>query len=223
MKNLIIAILVLFIGSNLSAKHKIKTSIGIDLSLKPIHYNFWSQGLWSNDYGYWTDENWRNYSVESLAGSNNIPFFGIGIQHEFNDRIGIKYGYQFGHVKRKLYSTLNKDETNKLPKDEWLQYGHQNYTSHSIGADFMFKYINNEKFELYCLLGVSSAFTERRNKLNEGLTLERPFQTDLYKNIFLLPQFTPIGIKYGDNIAISAELGLGYKGYLNVGVSKKLK
>lgn len=223
MKNIIIiATLVLCFTATVSAKNKNKTSIGINLSVKPIHYNFWSQSLWSNNYGYWSTENWRNYSVESFTESNNIPFIGIGLQHDLSNRMGIKYGYQFGYSESKIFKTFNEGDIDNLPKEEWIHYGHRSYISHSIGADFIFKYINNEKFELYCLVGLSSVFTQKRNKLNEGLTLERPFQTDLYKDFFFIPQFTPIAIKYGKKIAISAELGLGYKGYVNVGVSKKL-
>ncbi len=81
-----------------------------------------------------------------------------------------------------------------------------------MGIETSFTYLNKNNLQLYALTGGGIFYSRIWDK--------SPVTSDdeLYGPTF---QVTPIGIRYGKSVAAFAELGYGYKGIANLGVSLK--
>lgn len=80
---------------------------------------------------------------------------------------------------------------------------------HSVMYNMQFYYYNAPKFAFYCDLGVGASLV-----------------TDADRNgVQVVPNagIYPIGLKFGDQAGAFAELGYGYKGFINFGAFIKLK
>lgn len=95
--------------------------------------------------------------------------------------------------------------------------GDYRYVSALLAAEAQFHYIDRPRWSLYGIAGAGLGRTSARNSGAVTNTVEKsryPLATI---------QVTPIGVRYGKTVGIFAELGYGYKGILNTGVSLRLK
>ncbi len=95
------------------------------------------------------------------------------------------------------------------------------YTKHTTVAAFEVYYIYmfRKYLELYTLAGTGPSFSNMNIDVNQqGGSSSTNVQT-LNK---MKVQYTPIGIRYGGKLGAYAELGIGYKGVFNAGISYKL-
>jgi hypothetical protein len=92
--------------------------------------------------------------------------------------------------------------------------GEMKVNSVTVAAEGLVNYVNNENFKLYGLLGAGYTF------LNYKYT---PSATpDEEKAGHFNFQITPLGIRAGKNAGGFLELGLGYKGVINLGLFARL-
>lgn len=93
--------------------------------------------------------------------------------------------------------------------------GIYNYLAITIAPELNYLYINATGISLYSLVGFSYTYSKvvYKDDGKGGLSDENIFY---HKNV----QITPIGVRLGDNsIGAYVELGFGYKGLLNIGIS----
>ena len=89
----------------------------------------------------------------------------------------------------------------------------------TIAPELYYIYFFRKYFEVYSLLGIGPAFTSITTTVNPTPYTARSVTTSGSDVIKL--QYTPIGIHIGGRIGGFAELGIGYKGTINVGASFK--
>ncbi len=96
------------------------------------------------------------------------------------------------------------------------------YSKHTTVAAFEVYYIYmfRKNMELYTLAGIGPSFSNTNIDVNQqgGSSSSTNAQT---LNVMKV-QYTPIGIRYGGKLGAYAEVGIGYKGVFNAGVSYKL-
>ncbi len=92
------------------------------------------------------------------------------------------------------------------------------YTKHTTVAAFEVYYIYmfRKYMELYTLAGMGPSFSNMNIDVNQpGGSSSTTIQT---QNVVKV-QYTPIGIRFGGRLGGFAELGIGYKGMINGGIS----
>ena len=80
-------------------------------------------------------------------------------------------------------------------------------------------YLNTRLVQLYGLIGLGARYTT--DKLVSGEN-NIPGKEVTYTPVFINTQWTPIGVRVGKTLSGFLELGLGYKGLINGGISYKL-
>lgn len=83
----------------------------------------------------------------------------------------------------------------------------------TLAGEGSFYYLKNRNFDLYALGGMGCFIVTSGNYNNRYSN---------YDNFGLTVQLTPIGVRFGRKFGGFAELGYGYKGLVNMGVSVKL-
>ena len=89
----------------------------------------------------------------------------------------------------------------------------------TIAPEIYYVYTYKKYFEAYTLLGAGVAFTTVTTTTRATPYTPESSATSAYDGWKM--QYTPIGIRVGGHLSAFAELGFGYKGLLNAGVSYK--
>lgn len=142
--------------------------------------------------------------------SQSIPHLGLGYRYHLNDvvSLGVDIGYQNS---RREY-TLSSKSNNKSDV-------HRKKTTQLFlimpAADFT--YLNKKIVKLYGGAAVGVAIGAAKNTYSGGQEKEE-------KSMGYLPAFqlTPFGIRVGKQVAGYFEVGLGYQGFLTLGLSVTL-
>ena len=86
----------------------------------------------------------------------------------------------------------------------------------TFAPEFLFNYLNMKDVRVYAYLGAGvSVYDEKNVQYN---TNSAPITTTVNANSFAF-QFTPIGASMGRRLSANLELGVGYKGIFNGGIS----
>lgn len=93
--------------------------------------------------------------------------------------------------------------------------GDYRYVSALLAAEAQFHYIDRPQWSLY---GIAGAGLGRTFAKNYGTVT-----SEKNKYPLVTIQVTPIGLRYGKTVGLFAELGYGYKGIVNTGISLRLK
>ena len=88
----------------------------------------------------------------------------------------------------------------------------------TVAMELYYIYLFRKNMELYTFAGAGPS------QLKEQSTLISPYgsSTQTYGAGVFKGQITPVGIRFGGRLGGYAELGYGYKGLLNLGISFKL-
>jgi len=131
---------------------------------------------------------------------------------DFSDSFSVSYRYQ---LRSKFSIGLTGAVTAGESYRQYLFESPSNYQDRSVLIAFetKFIYMNKSRLSMYSLAGLGSMLRYEKD-------LEKP---ETRTRTLLRPtgQLTPFGIRYGKNTGAFAELGWGYKGILNLGVSVK--
>ncbi len=95
--------------------------------------------------------------------------------------------------------------------------GNYRYNSALIAAEVQFHYIDRPRWSVYGIAGAGLGQTFER----KSGTMTDPVEKTRYPLITV--HGTPIGVRYGKAVGIFAELGYGYRGIVNAGISLRLK
>jgi hypothetical protein len=125
----------------------------------------------------------------------------VGYKYWFNKRVGLGLHYAFDATSVKV---IHHHEGNAYESI------HKRYF-HTLAAEFGVNYVNKPVFQLYGNMGM-------------GITLVNFSKNDLGlgKLPFFNMNIVPLGMRFGKDIAGFVEIGWGYKGILNAGLSVKL-
>jgi len=134
------------------------------------------------------------------AVTSATPTLFLSYRYYFFDRlaIGVTYGLQ-------SISGNSNYENNPVPP--------YNFTDRcqTLAAEGKFTFLVRKTIVLYQFIGIgASVITKRKDYGNYSNT------TTGYT---LNTQFTPFGVRYGRNFAFFTEIGIGYKGLVNMGLS----
>ncbi|KPQ13676.1 MAG: hypothetical protein HLUCCX10_12420 [Algoriphagus marincola HL-49] len=117
----------------------------------------------------------------------------------FNPSNRISFGLDFGYEKLDvLYESPS--QPNVTSTDRFI----------TVMPRIDLRYVNKEAYSLYGSLAAGGSFLSagRGNESEQGVAFAY--------------QITPIGIRFGNNIALFAEAGFGFRGLLNAGLSVRL-
>lgn len=134
----------------------------------------------------------------------------VGYRYWFNKKVGI--GMHFSFDKNSVKAIVPHD-ISTTSDDEWRIHNRYFYT---IAFDFNWNYMNNTICQLYGNVGMGVSLVQfSDNKTNNP-------NAHLKQIPFFNMHVSPFGVRIGKMVAGFAEIGWGYKGFLNVGVSVKL-
>jgi len=145
-----------------------------------------------------------------IEGHNLKDLIQVGVNYQYfiNKRVGFKYGFQYGQFRKNIYT-------------DDIVWGKQAISYYTIHQDVVYRFYKRSTFEMYSLLGIAGTYKHTQN----NLTSNNPEMPDIPNGISdeynLNFQVTPFGFRVGEKIAFTAELGIGYKGGVNVGLSKQ--
>ncbi len=89
----------------------------------------------------------------------------------------------------------------------------------TVACEVYYIYVFRKYFEAYTLAGFGSSFTSTETVTNATATASAT--TVNTSTAGVKAQYTPIGVRVGGKLGAFAELGIGYKGVFNFGVSYK--
>ena len=112
------------------------------------------------------------------------------------------------------YQTVNR----KLLVDT-KESGESSSAVYSFGIETNYRYISNPNFQMYSGLGAGYAFGNTSFTIDDS-TLAFKDENNTTNSIdYFTFQITALGFRVGKKLAVFAELGFGYKGILNGGIS----
>ncbi len=180
-------------------------SIGSNAQQNYRHEVRLSAGLWASEYA--AVEGYANLLVMFLLRETIKPY----------QRSNGLYGTYRYRISRRFSAGVTAGAT-LLNTDESLfgyspESGDYRYISALFAAEAQFHYFDGPIWCLYSMAGggVGNAF-ERNSAAASGVV-------EKSRSPLMIMQISPIGIRCGKTVGIFAELGYGYKGILNTGIS----
>jgi len=164
----------------------------IEISYGCLSTNHFLSLLWNNF------NKSMNYNVEQHDSNTFADFYkssgNINISYKFRPLkkfyVGVSFICDFNHA-----TLTNKNRTN---------FGRVDFVCYTIAIEAKYLYLNSKLVQLYGFLGAGYTFSANK---------------DVATSRFFNGQLTPIGIRVGKKIGGFAEIGFGYKGVANVGLS----
>jgi hypothetical protein len=133
---------------------------------------------------------------------DNISGFGaLYLTYEYAIANGLMLGATF------VYESVTEDIF--IGENPSGEVSHNHFTT---GLEANYHYISGELFQMYS--GVGVGYTTQSDKY-DGSESNVEDGSDSYFNF----QINALGFRYGSNFGIFAEVGFGYKGLLNAGLS----
>jgi len=96
--------------------------------------------------------------------------------------------------------------------------GHQRLTFYTAALEFDYRYVSKEKFQMYFSLGAGTTFMHENFLPDETLNSQISSFNDFY-DPYLNLHVNLLGLRFGKTVGVFVELGLGYKGIANAGIS----
>ena len=99
--------------------------------------------------------------------------------------------------------------------------GHYNVHSYTLAAEALFAYIKKGRFMFYGYGGAGATIFKEDYTLyyGNGTPVTLPSNPYTYSHTYFNCQVSPIGIRFGGNVAGYVEMGFGYKGLICGGLS----
>jgi len=102
-----------------------------------------------------------------------------------------------------------------------LPYKTDAYNYTTVTAEFLYNYLNRHWVRLYTYIGVGCSFYKKNIWEYSGPN-NAPWTNTSGNQAAFNMQYVPIAISVGGRLSGFAELGIGYKGFLNAGISYRL-
>lgn len=147
------------------------------------------------------------FTNQSFKNERVSPSFNVTYKYAVLDNLFLNLNGSLQSIKRDVLES--NDVVGNLTN---------NYMTIGTGADY--HYIKKEWFQMYS--GISVAYTFQNSDFVPNGKISTMNSMDK-KNKFLNYQFNAIGISFGKRIAGHIEIGFGYKGIINAGLSHTFK
>jgi len=134
----------------------------------------------------------------------------VGYRYWFNNKVGI--GAHFAFDKNSL-KALHYQEPNTKSGEEWRIHNRYFYT---MALDLSVNYVNKPTYQLYGNIGAGASLIQFSD--NKTTNPDERLEQVPFFNMHI----SPLGIRFGKTIGGFAEVGWGYKGFINAGISVKL-
>jgi len=134
----------------------------------------------------------------------------VGYRYWFNKKVGIGVHFAFDKNSVKAIHTENPTTSSD---NEWRVHNRYFYT---MALDFNWNYVNKPAYQLYGNIGLGASIVQFSD--NKTTNPDEHLKQFPFLNMHL----SPLGIRFGETIGCFAEIGWGYKGFLNAGISIKL-
>ena len=142
------------------------------------------------------------YLVQPGDYSAFTPF--VGYRHWFSNRFSLGGAFAFDVNSVKVYNGESSDN----------QMREVNRYFMTFALEPKFNYIYRPNFQLYGYLGLGATIvTFADANFNDGT------KADISRVPYVNGQLTPIGARFGKEFGGFVEIGVGYKGILNAGIS----
>lgn len=125
--------------------------------------------------------------------------------------LNISYRYRLKPKFSLGVTTGYRSRTYDKKHDRSGTYGYKTKSA-VMAFECVFHHYHKPNIAVYSLAGLGSYFTQDQSIIY-------PDQT--YSDAAMTFQATPLGIRFGKTVGVFAELGYGYKGILNFGISGK--
>jgi hypothetical protein len=139
----------------------------------------------------------------------------LGGSYQEKARSGAYYAKFQSHVaKRVLVGVYASLEKTTDAGSDWLSGEHWTMERRffTLALEVQFQYIAKPAFQMYSLLGIGNAFVKEKESVLTGRTSSNNFNA--FKG-----HLSVLGLRVGKTIGLHAELGYGYKGVINGGLS----
>ena len=143
-------------------------------------------------------------SFTEVTSATGDPFLTCRFYVSNNIAIGLTAGVQ-------QFSTASYDDY--FNGNANIPYRTLAYNYKTVATEILTNYTNKHLFRLYTYLGIGYSSYSVRNSPDNGVTEQ---------NTSFNMQYVPIGISIGNKLCCFAELGIGYKGFMNCGLSYRV-
>ena len=167
----------------------------------------------------------RQVDIAASYGSISGDQVSIGVRTD-NRTITSVSGATFLSVRYFLYAYLSLGFTGGVMSEKGQYADSYNRSvikstftqqATTIAPEIYYVYLYRKYFEAYTLLGAGASFITTTTTTNA--TPYAPASTVTEAKDGLKMQYTPIGIRVGGHLSGFVELGFGYKGIVNTGIS----
>lgn len=149
------------------------------------------------------------------GGSDRVPEYDNGgspnyllsAKYFFSKRMAV--GITFG------LETINGESNSDYTMASSSPQYSYNRTYYTIAPEMEFVYVNRRWFRFYALFGAGVALVKEQYDYYQGGSNPENKTNSVSPNM----QITPLGLGFGGRLKGNIEVGLGYKGLLNCGIS----
>jgi|GEM_PF-2484966 len=160
-----------------------------------------------------------NYKNTSVTGEYFIKY-----QYHLTKQLSVSL---YGGKEQESGVWIYIDKENNSRPSDWNIYpvGTFSRTSWTAASELNINYYISKYINVYSTLGVSREFIFEKNDYN----LNHPDSIVKNNATYISMYYSPIGVRFGGRICGNIEIGMGYKGIINCGLtykflrSKKLK
>lgn len=148
--------------------------------------------------------------VAGIVGAKieNQKYYGVSfVNYSYAIKDNFSVGGEFA------YERITKDITLSNALE-----GRQTDNSLTLAAIGKYSYISNPKFRLYSGIGLGYTLVQGKYNPEKGSSSKVSKDSDGHFGF----QITGLGFRFGNTIALNAELGFGYKGVFNIGINYRL-
>jgi|GEM_PF-2680585 len=119
------------------------------------------------------------------------------------------YGFSIGWQS----FSMNHSDVGSVQNPDYLA----KFNVGTLAFEFKKRHIWGHRYQLYSLFGLGGSYIAESKGPAEGVKYYIPVKTSATSGFVPNGQLTPIGASYGNRLSAYAELGVGYKGILNIG------
>lgn len=114
--------------------------------------------------------------------------------------------------------TLAYERTRSRKMSGYVEVGKIYRTYHTVGVEGDYRWVSRESLQMYS--GLGGGFTFGKEDFRSASTDHTSERESIQSFAF---HVTGVGARFGKKVAVHTELGFGYKGFLNAGLSVQLR
>jgi len=142
-----------------------------------------------------------------MKQGNKYNFFTPSVNYRYGFAKWFSLGASFGFDTNNVFIARDLNGDGTMQSEEWENKVEHNRYYYTAALEAVFNYMNKPVCRLYGFVGFGGTIT--------SVPSFEVFKTTVFPNF----QVTPFGVSVGKSVAGFAEIGYGYKGFLNLGIA----